>query len=131
MKHVHFLISATIATLVFWPVCIVDALLVLPIALLTKWDGTTFWFGNIKYSRAKAAVHYKDPTHGVYWREVLWYGVRNPSSNLSRTLLANSQPWAWEYTDYRLGPLTFNFGWKLSPEPGDAQTFKFRVRLAK
>jgi hypothetical protein len=81
MIVIHFLISLFIGLFINIPATII-ALPLLAVALLTKWDGTTFFFGNSKYTREKAATHYAAPTEGKYWKEFCWYGLRNPVYNL-------------------------------------------------
>lgn len=119
MIVLHFLISLAIA-LVALPATIAGVPL-LAVMLLTKWDGTTYFFGNTKYPRSKAATHYAAPTEGKYWKELMWYGFRNPVYNLGahylsikmrpytitgdRTIGDKKRPgfyaikmgWAWEY----------------------------------
>ena len=75
-----YVIAVLPATIASWPL--------LACMLLTKWDGTTYFFGNSKYPRSKAATHYADPTEGKYWKELLWYGKRNPVYNLNAHFLA-------------------------------------------
>lgn len=75
------------ASLIAWP-C-------LAVALLTKWDGRTFFFGNEKWGRA--TNHYLAPTQGKYWKELLWMGWRNPVYNLGKRSLAVNMK-AYSYT---------------------------------
>lgn len=53
--------------------------IVVPILLLTKWDGTTTWFGNMLYGRGN--THVPDMTVG-FWQEFLWLTYKNPINNL-------------------------------------------------
>lgn len=90
MIVLHVLISFLIYLLVVLPANII-AVPILAIMLLTKWDGTTYFFGNSKYPRSKAATHYADPTGGKYWNELHWYGFRNPTYNLGAHFLCIKQ----------------------------------------
>lgn len=82
-----FLIYLTVqlpASLIAWP-C-------LAIALLTKWDGSTLFFGNSKWGRA--TNHYLVPTNGEYLKELLWMAWRNPVYNLGQHVLSvKMKPW--------------------------------------
>jgi len=53
--------------------------IVVPILLLTKWDGYTTWFGNMKHGRG-----HMHPEQGVkgFWPEFVWLTYRNPINNL-------------------------------------------------
>jgi hypothetical protein len=53
--------------------------IVVPILLLTKWDGYTTWFGNNKHGRGNK--HFEHTTKG-FWQEFLWLTYRNPINNL-------------------------------------------------
>lgn len=86
MIYLHVLVSLILALLQL-PLMLL-AYPCLAVLLLTKWDGTSFYFGNTKYPRSKAATHYAAPTGGVYWKELLWYGWRNPVYNLKAHYLS-------------------------------------------
>ncbi len=75
---IYFLVQLPLS-LIAWP-CVA-------IALLTKWDGTTYYFGNTKYPRSKVATHYAAPTGGAYWKDLVWYAWRNPVYNLNAHII--------------------------------------------
>ena len=79
MIFLHFTLSLLIFTVVTLPAMLI-AWPCLAITLLTKWSGTTYFFGNSKWGRA--TYHFLVPTKGVYWRELLWMAWRNPVYNL-------------------------------------------------
>lgn len=83
----YFFLIELPATIIAWP-C-------LAIALLTKWDGRTWFFGNIKHGRA--TDHYLAPTNGSYWKELMWMAWRNPVYNLTAKTLAITLPDPLEY----------------------------------
>jgi len=84
--------------------------------LLTKWDGTTTWFGNFKYGRGD--THYKTPSAGVYWKQVRFLCVRNPVSNFGKQVLSVKEgslkalggPWLND--QHVVGTFYWMYGWK-------------------
>ncbi len=87
---IHITISFLIFMLIKIPANIIAAPC-LAVALLTKWGGKSFFFGNEKWGRA--TNHYLKPTKGNYWKELSWMALRNPTYNLSiRALSVKMQP---------------------------------------
>ena len=52
---------------------------IVPILLLTRWNGRTTWFGNEKWGRGHG--HFEHHTE-TYWEEFVWLTYRNPINNL-------------------------------------------------
>lgn len=52
---------------------------VVPILLLTRWNGRTTWFGNSKHG--KGHDHFEQGRKG-FWPEFVWLTYRNPINNL-------------------------------------------------
>ena len=50
-----------------------------PILLLTKWNGTSTWFGNMLHGRGNQ--HHTHTTKS-FWQEFVWLTYRNPINNL-------------------------------------------------
>lgn len=82
---IRIAISFLIFLLVRLPANII-AMPCLAIALKTKWDGRTWFFGNAKHGRA--TNHYLAPTGGDYLQELLWMAWRNPTYNLGAKILS-------------------------------------------
>ncbi len=121
IKHCHFIRHLAIWLFVFLPMVFIGFFVVAGM-LLTRRDMTKGPWGNLKYPLLAVDCHYKAPADGEFWRRWSFYAARNPVSNFGHTVLAKSPP-PYEYLDYRIGFLTFNFGYKASG------TFKFRPRL--
>jgi len=56
---------------------------VVPILLLTRWNGRTTWFGNEKWGRGHG--HFEHHTE-TYWEEFVWLTYRNPRIKSARVL---------------------------------------------
>lgn len=58
------------------------SIFIVPILLLTKWDGKTTIFGNAKHGRGV--------DHGaiIYWQQLIWLVFSNPVNNLLSFTLA-------------------------------------------
>jgi len=121
----HFILSSLIFFTVQLPT-IISSFLVVPLLLLTKWDGTTTIYGNYKYGRG--TTHYKAPTNNVYWREVLFLCLRNPVSNFGKTFLSvKTAPWVWLHDTKILGNFYWKYGWKDEvKETPNIRTFVYR-----
>lgn len=84
---------------------------VVPVLLLTRWDGKTTWFGNWKYGRGD--THYKAPSNGEYWKQYRFLCIRNPVSNFGKQVLSvKDAPWVWLYDVRIYKALHIKFGWK-------------------
>lgn len=120
---IQFLISSGIFWLVQLPLIMVSIFIV-PIMLLTKWDGTTTWFGNFKYGRGD--THYKAPSEGKYWKQVRFLCIRNPVSNFGKEVLSvsDSLGWPWLNDQHLFGSWYWLYGWK-NPVEGK-RTFVYR-----
>lgn len=79
MIIIHFLISLWLFLTIVLPLQLL-AWPCLAIALLTSWDGRTYFFGNEKWGRA--TNHYLAPTEGKWLKELIWMAWRNPVYNL-------------------------------------------------
>lgn len=103
---------------------IVLSLYVVPLLLLTKWDGKTTWFGNFKYGRGD--THYKAPSEGKYWKQVRFLCIRNPVSNFGKQVLSvsDSLGWPWLNDQHVVGTFYWMYGWK-NPVDGK-RTFVYR-----
>lgn len=93
--------------------------------LLTKWDGTTTWFGNYLYGRQGNSHVPPDPSLFEQW---LFLAVRNPVSNFGKFTLSrgpDSGAWLVDKTWWRFGIL---YGWKHADQrlPGSRRPFVFR-----
>ena len=119
----QFIISSLIWLCAFLPIVLLS-FVVTPIMCLTKWDGTTTWFGNKKYGRGD--THYKAPSEGKYWKQVQFLCIRNPISNFSKEILSVSeiQKWPWLYEQHLFGNWYWLYGWK-NPVDG-FRTFVYR-----
>ncbi len=105
-----FLISSRIWFMRFLPVVLLS-FVVVPILLLTKWDGKTTWFGNYKYGRGD--THYKAPSNGNYWLQLNFLCLRNPISNYGKRVLSvDDAPWVWLIDQHIIGNFYWKFGWK-------------------
>ena len=106
-----FIISSLIWWCIFLPMVLLS-FLVVPVLCLTKWDGTTTWFGNFKYGRGD--THYKAPSEGKYWKQVRFLCIRNPVSNFGKRILSvkNSLGWPWLNDQHVVGTLYWMYGWK-------------------
>lgn len=120
----QFFVSAAIWLFAFLPVVFVGFVAV-ALMLALGLDMTRGPWGNYKYPIAAVDAHKSTDGEDGFLSRWVFYAVRNPASNYGHFTLGNSQPWRWEYTDFRIGFLTFNFGWK------QAGTFKFRPRFVK
>ena len=90
---------------------IVVSLPVVATMLLTKWDGTTTWFGNFKYGRGD--THYAAPSNGVLWKQWYFLCVRNPVSNFGKRVLAvDDASWVWLVDKQIYGKFHWKYGWK-------------------
>lgn len=123
-----FIISSLIFFFLQLPI-IVLSLFVVPPLLLTKWDGTTTWFGNFKYGRGD--THYKVPSKGKYWKQCRFLCIRNPVSNFGKRVLSISETakWAWLEDKQVFGNFYWMYGWK-NPVDG-MRTFVYRPWFKK
>ena len=121
----RFLISSLIFFFLQLPM-IVASFPIVAVMLLTKWDGTTTWFGNFKYGRGD--THYKSPSEGVYWKHWRFLCIRNPVSNFGKRVLAvKDAPWVWLYDRKIVGNFYWKYGWKNpNPESPAGRTFVYR-----
>lgn len=118
----HFLASSLIFFALQLPMILLS-FLVVPISLLSKWDGTTSWFGNYKYGRGD--THYKAPSKGEYWKQARFLCIRNPVSNFGKQVLAvEPADWVWLHTPYITKRFRWQYGWK-NPVNGK-RTFVYR-----
>jgi len=121
-----FLISLGISLFLWLPVVILG-LFVLPVLLLTPWNGRTTWWGNYLYGR-DGNSHMPDcPDLLDRW----WFlGIRNPASNFGKfTLSASpSASWPWLKEVHIAKDLYIKYGWKEPDErlPGSRRAFIFR-----
>ena len=124
----HFIFSSLIWWCTFLPILLLSFIIV-PILCLTKWDGTTTWFGNFKYGRGD--THYKAPSEGKYWKQVLFLCIRNPVSNFGKRILSvkESRGWPWLNDQHIVGTLYWMYGWK-NPVDG-LRTFVYRPWFKK
>lgn len=129
MTALHFIASTLIWVLLFLPVTLASFACV-PLMLLTEWDGTTTWFGNWKYGRGD--THYKAPSGGVYWRQLVFLCIRNPVSNFGKHVLSvQNRDWVWLHEIDR-GGYGFKFGWKNPVEENlNLRTFIYRPWVKK
>lgn len=123
-----FIASTLIFFLLQTPVMLASFVIV-PLMLLTKWDGKTTWFGNFKYGRGD--THYKAPSEGKYWRQVRFLCIRNPVSNFGKQVLAvKAAPWVWLHDHKIIGRFYWKYGWKLpSGEQPSMRSYVFRPYL--
>lgn len=121
-----FLVSFFIWEFIFFPVVLLSFLIV-PILCLTKWDGTTTWFGNSKYGRGD--THYKAPSEGKYWKQLNFLCIRNPISNFGKQVLSvkETNTWAWLEDKQIYKNFYWMYGWK-NPVDG-MRTYVFRPWL--
>lgn len=84
MKKIYHLLASTLIFLCIVVPAILASLFVVPVLLLTKWDGRTTIFGNSKWGRA--SNHPYNATFG-YLSEFNWLVLRNPVYNLGRHYL--------------------------------------------
>lgn len=121
----RFITSSLIWFGLFLPMVLLS-FLVVPILLLTKWDGTTTWFGNWKYGRGD--THYKAPANGEYWKQLRFLCIRNPVSNFGKQVLSvKDHDWVWLYDTHVLGKLHWKYGWKDAvAENNNLRTFVYR-----
>jgi len=126
----RFLISSLIFFCVQLPM-IALSFPAVAIMLLTKWDGTTTWFGNFKYGRGD--THYKAPSGGVYWKQWRFLCARNPVSNFGKRVLSvKDAHWVWLYDTKVVGRFHWNYGWKNpTPENLGLRTFVYRPWIKK
>lgn len=118
-----FLISSVIWLCAALPMMLISFPIV-ALFLLSKWDGTTTWFGNKKYGRGDS--HYKAPSNGNYWKQWWFLCIRNPISNFGKQVLAvsDSLGWPWLVDHHVVGSLYWMYGWK-NPVEGK-RTFVYR-----
>lgn len=110
--------------------------IVVPFMLLTKWDGTTTWFGNFKYGRGD--THYAAPSEGKYWKQLRFLCIRNPVSNFGKRVLSVSAAIEWPLSvlggpwlidQHVVGTFYWMYGWK-NPVDG-MRTFVYRPWFKK
>ena len=125
MKLVKFIISSFIWFGLFLPMVLLS-LVVVPLMLLTEWDGTTTWFGNWKYGRGD--THYKAPSNGEYWKQLRFLCIRNPVSNFGKQVLSvKNHQWVWLEDKQIIGNFHWKYGWKDPvPENDNLRTFVYR-----
>lgn len=125
-----FVVSTLIFVFAQLPIILLS-FIVVPLMLLTKWDGRTTWFGNFKYGRGDA--HYKAPSEGKYWKQYSFLCIRNPVSNFGKLVLAvDDKPWVWLEDRRIAGRFYFKYGWKTpSGEMPTKRTFVFRPYFNK
>ena len=121
----RFLTSSLIFFLVQLPMILLSFPAV-ALLLLTKWDGTTTWFGNWKYGPGD--THYAAPSGGVYWKRWRFLCIRNPVSNFGKRVLAvQDAPWVWLYDTHIGGRFHWKYGWKTAhAETAGMRTFVYR-----
>ena len=121
-----FLASLGISLFLWLPV-VVLGLFVLPVLLLTPWDGRTTWWGNYLYGRDGNAHMPDCPDLPDRW----WFlGLRNPASNFGKFTLSTSPSasWPWLEEVHIAGDWWIKYGWK-EPDPrlpGERRAFIFR-----
>lgn len=121
-----FLISLLISLFLWLPVVILG-LFILPILLLTSWDGKTTWWGNYLYGREG---NHHMPDCPDFWDRWWFLGIRNPASNFGKFTL--SLPFdssiAWLEESHLFGSWYIKYGWKEPDErlPGSRRAFLFR-----
>ena len=126
-KPSQFLLGTLIWLFLFLPMLLLS-FLVVPFMLLTKWDGTTTWFGNKKYGRGDN--HYKAPSEGKYWKQLLFLCIRNPVSNFGKQVLSVKEGslkalgGPWLHDQHVVGTFYWMYGWK-NPVDGK-RTFVYR-----
>lgn len=120
-----FIVSSAIFFLLQLPM-IVTSFFVVPIMLLTAWEGKTTWFGNWKYGRGD--THYKAPSEGLYWKQVRFLCIRNPVSNFGKQVLSiKDAPWVWLVDKKLIGNFYWKYGWKDAvTENNNLRTFIYR-----
>lgn len=123
-----FLISSLIWWGIFLPIVLLS-FIVTPLLCLTRWDGTTTWFGNFKYGRGD--THYKAPSEGKYWKQVRFLCIRNPVSNFGKQVISISEDtkWAWLVDKQVFRNFYWMYGWK-NPVEG-RRTFVYRPWFKK
>ena len=137
-----FRIAISCLIFLFCLVFIVASYVIVPVLLLTSWDGRTTPFGNEKWGKGDTNPGY---LRSGYWAAFVWLVMRNPVNNLSTQWLSlkRTSPliikgdtnigdhvkggfykirmgWAWEY--YWVKPYNFlgkrcirmRFGWKIA-----------------
>lgn len=104
---------------------------VVPFLLLTKWEGTTGWWGNFKYGRGD--THYKAPSNGNFFKQWRFLAWRNPCSNFGKKIISVKEaPWVWLYDQHVFGWLWWKYGWKeVVVENGDLRTFVWRPHIER
>lgn len=118
----HFIASSLIFFLLQFPMILLS-LAIVPLALHTKWDGKTTWFGNFKYGRGD--THYKSASNGEYWKQVRFLCIRNPVSNFGKRVLAvKPAAWVWLHDPHLTKRFRWQYGWK-NPVNG-MRTFVYR-----
>lgn len=120
----QFLASLLIFSSLWFPFAIVGLPATFAL-LLTKWDGTTTWFGNYLYGRQGNSHVSPDPSLFEQWR---FLAVRNPVSNFGKfTLSRGPYDRAW-LVEKRLGRFGILYGWKHHDDrlPGSRRPFVFR-----
>lgn len=131
----RFILSSLIWWCVFLPMILLSFILT-PLLCLTKWDGTTTWFGNRKYGRGD--THYKAPSEGKYWKQVRFLCIRNPISNFGKEVLSVSDSLGWPLSvlggpwlidQHVVGTFYWMYGWK-NPVDG-MRTFVYRPWFKK
>lgn len=107
----NFIVSSLIWWLFFLPM-VLASFPIVACLLLTKWDGTTTWFGNFKYGRGD--THYKAPSEGKYWKQWVFLCIRNPVSNYGKRVLSvkESREWPWLNDQHLFGRWYWMYGWK-------------------
>lgn len=120
---IKFLVSSFIWLVLFLPMVLLS-FPVVAVLLLTKWDGTTTWFGNFKYGRGD--THYKVSSNGKYWRQWMFLCIRNPVSNFGKQVLSVKEAleWPWLVDQHVVGTFYWMYGWK-NPVEG-RRTFVYR-----
>jgi hypothetical protein len=86
-----------IASLAIFISCIpviILGLFVIPILLLTSWDGTTTPWGNARWGKGETNPAWMKTG---YWNNFVWLALRNPDNNYDTTTLAiNKKPYTWQ-----------------------------------
>ena len=97
------------------------------VALMTRWDGGTLWFGNRKYPRGHGSPHLLWDNWLGQWLFLCW---RNPISNFGHDpfpmgMAAMKQYW---FIDSKImGRVWRKYGWK-GTHPPFTFIFRFYIR---
>jgi hypothetical protein len=109
-----FLISLILFLLIQLPAILLSYPAV-AILLLTKWKGSSSWFGNELYPSGVGSSHQvADPNYGQKW---YFLCVRNPVSNLGKWTFPKGlgapikASWPWLYNQKLIFGIYVKFGW--------------------